>query len=97
MKKTTVYVVSWDCGTSGGFDWYYKEDLAKSAFEKEKTDMSADKLVSDKEAVYYFEHETDNIDDAEAVTEEIDAKLFFYEDESADTIKWNKVEHLCNL
>ena len=56
MEKKTVYVVSWDCETSGGFDWYYKEDLAKAAFEKEKTDMSADKLVSDKEAVYYFEH-----------------------------------------
>ena len=59
--------------------------------------MLADNLVSDKEAVYYFEHETENIDDPETVTEEIDAKLFFYEDESADTVKWNKLEHLCNL
>jgi hypothetical protein len=67
-----VYVVSWEYDGGGGFDWFYDKAIAKHALEQEKKEPSWD-------AVYFWEHETSLLPDADAVTKEIDRDLFEFQ------------------
>lgn len=71
MPKT-VYVVAWDCESSGGFDWYFKPEDADKAFEEEK--KNADEFKANQWTAYRFDYEA-KAEDNDEITQEIDNDL----------------------
>jgi sugar phosphate isomerase/epimerase len=66
-----VYVVAWEYGGGGGFDWYPDPDAASQAWKEEQKNCIA--FAKENWEAVTFEYETQNV--GEAITTEIDHQL----------------------
>jgi hypothetical protein len=68
-----VHVVAWEYEGGGGFDWYYEEEKADEAFEKEQFNVK--ELVGSNWTAFRFNVDVGDLTDQDQITALIDGQL----------------------